>query len=173
MIHSDCKVQDLFWLLKMNCQWKLSSHTYSDPVLHENHQSAILLDEKNVWKFSFRNFGFIWVAGNMVLIWLLCWSPGSQFLTAKYYLNFVAVRQPQKAKYWMLSSAFGITGSWRWLSSWREYLVFFRYAILLYYVIYLIVVQWYACCVAVLNRIMPHHAEYCTNPYEDLVPNNL
>lgn len=32
-------------------------------------------------------------------------------LTAEYYLNFVAVRQPKQAKYWMSSSALGITGS--------------------------------------------------------------
>lgn len=81
MVHSDCKVQDLFWLLKTNrvLHWILQSHIYSDPVLHENHQSAVLLDEKNVWELSFRNFCLIWVAGSMVLIWLLCCSPGSQF----------------------------------------------------------------------------------------------
>lgn len=32
-------------------------------------------------------------------------------LAAEYYLCFVAVRQSQKAKYWMSSSALGITGS--------------------------------------------------------------
>lgn len=37
----------------------------------------------------------------------------------------------------------------------------------------LIVVQRYECCAVVLNRIMPHRAKSCSNPYEDLVPSNL
>lgn len=31
-------------------------NVYSDPVPQESHQSLILLDEKNVWEFRFRNF---------------------------------------------------------------------------------------------------------------------
>lgn len=158
------KVQDLFWLLRINplLPWILYFHAQSDAVLHDNHQSSILLDEKDMWEFSFINFGLIWVTEYGSYLTIVLQSRQS-VLAAKCYLRFVAVKRPQKAKYWMFSSALAITRSWRWLLSCKQYLVFFGHSILLYYLTLLFdwcADAWTGLCLIMLNTVQIHMKMY-------------